>query len=470
MSFATLPGARTLEARLLRTRWPEAPLAPPPPLSGLRGVPGDRGLPVLGHSLEVLIGGPAYAHWRYERFGPVSWLDAFGIREVSVLGPDATEVVLTNRDGAFSQRGWDHFIGPFFHRGLMLLDFDEHLHHRRLMQVAFTRPRLAGYMSRVDEVAASTIARWPATGDLALHPRLKQLSLDVATRIFMGEELGADADGLNAAFIAAVRGGLALVRRPVPGGRWKAGIDGRRLLVRHFRERLPARRAAETGDLFSVLCHAATEDGARFSDDDVVNHMVFLMMAAHDTSTITTSAVAAHLAADPAWQERAREEVLALGDGPPGLEDLDGLRALDLVVRESLRLVAPVPSLARETVRDTEILGHHVPARTMVSVSPWFNHHMREYWTEPARFDPERFAEPRREDRSHRFAWVPFGGGVHKCIGMHFGMLEVKILLVHLLRRYRWELAPGYRIRWNLTALPVPSAGLPLRVDPVVRS
>ncbi len=302
VSFATLPGARALEARLLRTRWTETPLATPPPGSGLRGVPGDRGLPVLGHSLEVLIGGPVYASWRWERFGPVSWLDAFGIREVSVLGPDATEVVLTNRDGAFSQRGWDHFIGPFFHRGLMLLDFDEHLHHRRLMQVAFTRPRLAGYMRRVDEVASATIARWPVDGDVALYPRLKQLSLDIATRIFMGEELGADADTLTAAFIAAVRGGLALVRRPVPGGRWSAGLNGRRLLVRHFRERLPARRAAETGDLFSVLCHATTEEGERFSDDDVVNHMVFLMMAAHDTSTITTSAAAAHLADDPAWQ------------------------------------------------------------------------------------------------------------------------------------------------------------------------
>ncbi|HEX6493325.1 MAG TPA: cytochrome P450 [Candidatus Dormibacteraeota bacterium] len=469
VSVATLPGAEALETALLRTRWRERSLAAPPAGSSLQPVPGDRGLPVLGHSLEVLIGGPRYAHWRWERYGPVSWLDAFGIREVALLGPDATEVVFTNRDGAFSQRGWDRFIGPFFHRGLMLLDFDEHLHHRRLMQAAFTRPRLAAYMERVDEISAAAIASWPASGELRLHFRLKQLSLDLATHIFMGERLGPEADALNAAFVATVRGGLALVRRPMPGGRWSAGLRGRRVLVEYFRERLPAKRAGDSDDLFSALCHATGEDGERFTDEDVVNHMVFLMMAAHDTSTITTGAVASHLATHPEWQTRVREEAFALGDAPLSLEALDRLPLLDLVVKESLRLVAPVPSLARETVRDTEVLGHHIPAGTLVSVSPWFNHHMAELWTDPARFDPERFAEPRREDRSHRYAWVPFGGGMHKCIGMHLGMFEVKTLLVHLLRRYRWELMPGYRMRWDLTALPVPSRGLPLQVERIAR-
>jgi cytochrome P450 len=465
VSLATLPGAATLEAALYRVRWQERSLAPPPAGSALQGVPGDRGLPVLGHSLEVLIGGPEYARRRWERYGPVSWLDAFGIREVALLGPDATEIVFTNRDGAFSQRGWDRFIGPFFHRGLMLLDFEEHLHHRRLMQAAFTRPRLAVYMQRVDEIGAVAIARWPASGELRLHFRLKQLSLDIATQIFMGERLGPEADALNDAFVAAVRGGLALIRRPVPGGRWSAGLRGRRRLEAYFRERVPAKRAGDSDDLFTALCHATGEDGERFTDEDIVNHMVFLMMAAHDTSTITTGAVASHLATHSGWQGRVREEALALGDGPLTLEALDRLPLLDLVIKESLRLVAPVPSLARETVKDTELLGHHIPAGILVSVSPWFNHYMPEYWSEPFRFDPERFAEPRREDRSHRFAWVPFGGGVHKCIGMHLGMFEVKTLLVHLLRRYRWELAPGYRMRWDLSALPVPSRGLPLSVE-----
>jgi cytochrome P450 len=91
---------------------------------------------------------------------------------------------------------------------------------------------------------------------------------------------------------------------------------------------------------------------------------------------------------------------------------------------------------------------------------------MHEYWPEPERFDPERFAGHRREDRVHRFAWSPFGGGVHKCIGLHFAGLQVKAVLHQLLRRFRWSTAPGYQAPMDYTALPYPKDGLPVRLSP----
>lgn len=94
------------------------------------------------------------------------------------------------------------------------------------------------------------------------------------------------------------------------------------------------------------------------------------------------------------------------------------------MIKESLRLTAPVPSLARRTVADTEVLGHHLPAGTLVSVSPNVNHYAPEYWTAPRRFDPDRFGPARREDKSHRYAWMPFGGGAHKCIGMRLARVR----------------------------------------------
>jgi cytochrome P450 len=235
------------------------------------------------------------------------------------------------------------------------------------------------------------------------------------------------------------------------------------VLEDYFRAKLPEKRATDTDDLFAALCHVKSDEGETFSDDDVVNHMIFLMMAAHDTSTITTSAVLAALAAHPEWQEKAREQSMAV-DGDLTLDALDGLTVLDIVIKEALRLVAPVPSLARKTIKDTELLGHFIPAGTQISVSPWFSHYMPEIWTNPMAFDPTRFDEPRREDKKHRYAWVPFGGGAHKCIGMYFGTQEVKTLMHHLLRRYRWTTPPGYEVPWDLVALPMPSDGLPLRL------
>jgi cytochrome P450 len=464
--LTALPLPRTVDQRWLDARWPVRELAAPPPGSGLKPVLGDDGLPLVGRMVDMMRFGIAYGLRRHELYGQVSWTRAFGRRIVALSGPDATQVALVNKDKAFSQEGWNYFIERFFTRGLMLMDFGEHHLHRRIMQQAFTRPRLAGYVQQMGPALRGGVAAWPTHGRPRLYWALKQLTLDVATRVFMGLPSDDGAARINRAFVNSVRAGTALIRYPVPGGRWSAGLHGRRILERYFGENLPAKRKSDTDDLFSALCHATTEDGESFTDADVVNHMIFLMMAAHDTSTITSSAMAYYLARFPEWQERAREESLKLGDELPDIEALESLETLDLVMKEALRLVAPVPSLARKTVKDTEVLGHYVPAGMLVAISPTVNHFAPECWSDPMRFDPERFAEPRREDKSHRYAWMPFGGGAHKCIGLHFGGLEVKALLHEMLRAYRWSVPEGYTTRWDYVALPIPTDGLPVRLEP----
>ncbi|HET6503733.1 MAG TPA: cytochrome P450 [Amycolatopsis sp.] len=464
--LTAIPLPRAVDRRLLDQRWPVRELAAPPPGSGLKPVLGDSGAPLIGHSLDSMRFGVEFALARYEKYGPVSWMGAFGQRIALLGGPEATQAALVNKDKAFSQDGWRYFLDAFFHRGLMLLDFDEHRLHRRIMQEAFTRDRLAGYLRHLGPAVRDGIAGW--AGRTRLYWALKQLTLDLATQVFMGlrsEAGGAVATAVNRAFVDSVRAPTALVRFGLPGGRWAAGLAGRRLLERYFRANLPAKRRGGGEDLFSALCQASGSDGERFTDDDIVCHMIFLMMAAHDTTTITSTAVAYHLAKHPEWQERARAESLALGDDLPDLAALDQLTTLDLVIKESLRLTAPVPSLARRAETDTEVLGHYLPAGTLVSVSPNINHYAPEYWTAPRRFDPERFAEGRREDKSHRYAWIPFGGGAHKCIGLHFGTYEVKALLHEMLRAYRWSVPASYRIHWDYVSLPVPVDGLPVQLD-----
>jgi cytochrome P450 len=282
---------------------------------------------------------------------------------------------------------------------------------------------------------------------------------------------GADVDPdelarVNQAFIDCVQAGIAFVRAPLPGTRWRRGMRGRRVLEEFFRRHLPARRASDGTDLFSALCHIETDDGHRLSDDDIVNHMIFLLMAAHDTSTITVTTMMQHLGQHPEWQERCREESRAL-PANPSLDEIDQLASLDLVMKECLRLVPPVPGLARQVVKDTEVLGCRIPAGRLVSVGVHLSHHMPELWTDPERFDPERFADDRREDKSHRYAWQPFGGGVHKCIGLYFGTVEVKMIVHQLLRRFTWTLDPDYVAPMNYHSLPFPKDGLPVDLRPL---
>ena len=145
-----------LDRWLLRKEWPRKVLSPPP--AGLEPIMGEPGPPLIGHTVAMQRLGLSYAMKRYRTHGPVSWLNAFGITTVSASGPDATQEVLANRDKAYSQQGWEYLIGPFFNRGLMLLDFEEHLHHRRIMQMAFTADRLSGYMTQVGPVVRSSVA------------------------------------------------------------------------------------------------------------------------------------------------------------------------------------------------------------------------------------------------------------------------------------------------------------------------
>jgi cytochrome P450 len=97
-----------------------------------------------------------------------------------------------------------------------------------------------------------------------------------------------------------------------------------------------------------------------------------------------------------------------------------------------------------------------------LAVVPGAVHILPDCWSDPDAFDPERFAEPRREDKRHRFQDIPFGGGAHKCIGMNFGTAEVKSLLHHVLLAYRLEVPEGYEVEWDHTALVMPTDGMPI--------
>src|SRR5205085_3043733 len=132
------------------------------------------------------------------------------------------------------------------------------------------------------------------------------------------------------------------------------------LLEEFLGRHLPARRMSDGDDLFSALCHL-DQDGERFTDADVLNHMIFLLMAAHDTSTITVSTAMQHLGQHPEWQQRLREEASGLGSAPT-LAELDALVGFDLVIKECLRLLPPVPVIARKAIADTEVLGVPIPA------------------------------------------------------------------------------------------------------------
>ncbi|WP_322936727.1 cytochrome P450 [Nocardioides bizhenqiangii] len=466
------PGDRLLTAAGDRIGTAPVALAEPPPGSDLKPVMGEVGLPVVGKTLEMIRDGWDSTPEMHAKYGDVFWIRAFGTKVAMAIGPDAVQEVLQNKGKFYSQSGWEYFIGPFFTRGLMLLDGQEHLLHRRIMQEAFTRPRLEAYQGRIEGIIARTVPGWPTDEPMLMYPAVKSLSLDVATEIFMGTEPNDETHGLTQAFIDAVRAGTGLIRTEVPllRTRWNRGLAGRRQLDAYFRSQIPAKRASDDDDLFAALCHVETDDGMKFTDDDIVNHMIFLMMAAHDTSTITATGMTYYFAKYPEWQDKARAESLALGTATPTIDELESLTTLDLVFKEAMRLVAPVPALVRRATEDTELAGCFVPKGTIVVVGPGAVHTVGDHWVNVHEFDPLRYAEPRSEHKAHRYGYIPFGGGAHKCIGMAFGTNEVKALLHTMLTTYEFEIPADYEIEWDHTSLVMPTDDFPVTLRPLSRA
>lgn len=439
-------------------------LAPVPAGSALKPIHGT-GHPGVIEVLRFFRDPIGMVAARRAEFGNITYINSFGVAFVIPLDADGCEAIAMNRAKAFANEpAWGFLIGPFFRRGIMLMDFEEHRHHRRIMQQAFTNTHLKGYLQDMQPMLAERVANLPVGDDIRLLDEFKQITLDLALEIFLGLDLPrVEADRINKAFIDCVGAGLSIVRKNIPGTRWARGLAGRRVLEEFFYRHLPAKRATQTPDLFSVLCHAVSEDGHTFSDEDVVNHMIFVLMAAHDTSTITLTTMAYYMAKHPEWQAKAREQSRRL---PPEIsyDTLDEFTILDRIMKESLRLNSPVPGLPRQATEDTEICGHYIPKGTYVAAIGMVNHHNPALWPDPERFDPDRFSDERAEDRVHRYAWMPFGGGVHKCIGLYFAQMEIKTIMHNMLSRYEWSVPADYVWKLDNSTLPVPKDRLPVRV------
>jgi cytochrome P450 len=437
-----------------------------PARRALAHIPGDDGWPLIGNTVALLADPKGYFEAGAAKHGRVVRVDFLGETSVHLLGPEANELVLFDQQRLFSSRlGWGRFMDRTFPRGLMMMDFDEHRLHRRALSVAFKAGPMKAYLSGLDAGIAARIAQWHASpGPTVIYPAMKQLTLDLAARSFLGADIGAETNSIKQAFVDMVAATIAPIRIPLPGTQMRRGIRGRQRLVDHFRPQVPVRRENGGDDLFSQLCQARTDDGAFLGADAVVDHMNFFMMAAHDTLASSLTTFTWMLAANPDWQEKLRAEIAGLAlraDEPLPFERLDDMKLTEMAFKESLRIIPAVPSIVRRTLRDFAFAGYVIPAGTSVAANPLFTHHMPELWPEPGRFDPGRFADASQSAR-HRWAFVPFGGGAHMCLGLHFAYMQAKCFARHLLQNLVVRPEPGYVASWTMWPIPQPKDGLRL--------
>lgn len=444
----------------------------PPKRTALAHIPGEEGWPVIGRTLSVLADPKGEVERMAATYGPVYRSRVLGETSITLLGPEANELVLFDQGKLFSSTyGWEPILGRLFPRGLMLLDFDEHRLHRRALSVAFKAGPMKSYLAALDAGIGGRVKRWrqQPPGPMLFYPAMKQLTLDLAATSFLGADIGPEIEAITRAFIDMVAASVAPIRTPWPGTQMARGVKGRERIVAYFSEQIPIRRERGGEDLFSQLCRATHEDGALLSTQDIVDHMSFLMMAAHDTLTSSLTSFVAELAINPSWQEKLRDEVAGLGVGPSDpvtLEALEKMPLSEMAFKEAMRMRPPVPSIPRRATRDFQFKGHAIPAGTLVAVNPLYTHHMPDIWPEPDRFDPLRFTDDAQRTR-HRFAFVPFGGGAHMCLGLHFAYMQAKCFARHFVQNLDVSFESGYAPAWQMWPIPKPKDGLRVHLTPV---
>lgn len=431
----------------------------------IKAIPGEKGLPIVGHSLKFMKNCNHLFEEMHSKYGDVYYNHFMQNKAIHLLSPDGNEFVLLDRDKNFSSRkAWSFSLKKLFPNGLMLRDGDEHRYHRRLMGAPFKAKALEGYVENMNADIHSSIGAWGLQKDFLFYPAIKDLTLSLAAKIFIGETLTDEAQHVNKAFVDMVTASMVLVRKPMFGNKYQKGLEGRAYLEHYFGSRVAIKQRSDDTDMFAEISRAQSDEGDGFSKQDIIDHIIFLMMAAHDTTTSSLSSVCFALAKNPQWQDRIREEIHSHGSSTLLYADMPAFDSAGLVLKEALRLYPPLPIIPREAINDCEFDGYTINKGDQVIVSPSFTHRMPEFWTNPEQFDPERFSKDRGEDRKHKHAWIPFGGGAHKCLGIRFAELQIKLVLFHVLKEYQIEVESGYQMPYAPAPIGKPIDLLPLKL------
>lgn len=422
--------------------------------------PGSFGLPLVGEMNKWWLDPLKFAQDRHQSYGPVFRTHLLGRPCVVLLGPEANRFILSSHMHLFSSRdGWSRTITSLIGDGLSLIDGAQHRRHRTMIMPALHATAIPRYFNLMQHLVSAHAERWLHAGHVKLFEGFKHLSFDIATAAILGMSAGPEAHAFAEAFHVFSRGLFALPAWRLPltpyGRAWSAGANLRATLTQIIRQC----RAAPDDSVLGVLVGAQDAEGQGFSDDELIDELLVLLWAGHDTITSLLTWVFYELLRHPDALAAARAEQAALGGGALLPGQLKQLPRLDRILREAERLHPPAPGGFRGVVQEFAYGGYRIPAGWTVMYSSVFTHHMPELWAQPERFDPERFAPPR--DEGHKpFHLIGFGAGPRICVGLAFAQMQLRVVLSYLLQHVDFELLPNQSFRPFPVPTKMPQDGL----------
>jgi cytochrome P450 len=443
--------------------------------------PGSFGLPVVGHTLSLLsaLRANTAEDWLRRRaaaYGPVSRLSLFRYRTAFLVGPSANKFVFTSP--ALTTMNSEAFSRMVGRRTVRDVVGDEHARVRAMMMQFLKLDAVKRHVASMDaEVRRHLDAHWPrGRGSVAVMPSMKTLTFDVMSTVLfglVGKEKEKDAAAvrreLSAEFQQLVQG-IWAVPLNLPFTRFSrclaASRRGRRAVAGVIEERRAKLQRGESSPADDIITHMLSKG---LPDEEITDNVMFLMVAAHDTTAALITFLLRHLDANRdayAKVVQEQEEIARCKAAGEALswDDLCRMRYTWAAAMETLRLVPPAFSMLRKALVDVEYGGYVIPKGWQVMYATNMTQWSPAIFPDPGRFDPARFQDP---SAIPPYGFVPFGGGARICPGNEFAKVETLVAVHHIVTRFRWKLAAGCDGSFSRSPMPYPSQGLLIDVEPI---
>jgi cytochrome P450 len=395
---------------------------------------------------------------RYLEEQGAQWGDAFSGRSpifgttANFSHPDAVKAIFTGDPEVFSAGEANASLALYVGtRSVLLLDGADHLHVRRRMLPAFHGERMTPYTDVMREATRRAFAGLRPGQTIGLHAVFQRVTLEVILRTVVGLADGPELDAAHAQIvrmlgIATSPSGLiwslpAMQKDLGPFTPWagiKREIDATdRLLLDHIDTH--RKGGGSPGDVLAMLVAAVDEEGRGLDDRSLRDQLMTLVLAGHETSATTLAWAFEEILRAPGEQERLLAEAAAvLGGAPVTAERLPRFERLDSAIKETLRLHPVIGAIGRKLKQPATVGGYDLPAGVMVVAVLHLTHRRPDLYPDPTRFVADRFIGKKTDP----YTFAPFGGGIHRCLGMAFAFHEMKVILATMLGMgFRLELA-----------------------------
>ena len=429
----------------------------------------------LGH-LRTYVGDPlAFLQAQTETYGDTFRFRLVRRQLIATRDPELVQGVLQSKHRSVIKNKAYRKLGALLGDGLFTSDGDTWRSHRRMMQPSFHRDQILSYHRTFRHYAQDLVEEWrhhEVRGTAVdATESLTRVTLKIIAKTMLGLDLDREGDTVAKHLPPALQVLLTKITSPLATPLWLPTASNRifnrsvSALDALVLGLIETRRAApdKGGDLLGELLQVQDEEtGQGLSDQEIRNEMLTFFLAGHETTAIALTWTLHLLLLHPLHLAQLQKELATLPESYTP-EDLAAIPILKPIIQEALRLLPPIWVLGRQTLEPLAIGNYDLPTGASIIFSPYLIHRHPGYWSQPEAFRPERFMSP-ESGTPHKYAYLPFGGGPRLCIGHHFAMLEMQVILAELLRSFSLSMPqpalPGFE--YSLTLRPSHSLYLQL--------